>query len=31
VVIVETYLELAVRGRQRAFELDQEPTATAPR
>jgi aspartate kinase len=31
VVIDEKYLELAVRVLHRAFELDQEPTATAPR
>jgi aspartate kinase len=31
VVIDEKYLELAVRVLHRAFELDQEPTAAAPR
>jgi aspartate kinase len=31
VVIDEKYLELAVRVLHRAFKLDQEPTAAAPR
>ena len=31
VVIDEKYLELAVRVLHRAFELDQEPAASAPR